>query len=121
MNDKVRQSARDFASALKATPPVSRYLKAIKKMEDNDAAQKLVAAYQQKQRDLFSREFKATERETEWKALRDLQIKVVNNPLIKEISEAQNDAFEYCRTLGEDLSRLLGVDFGGLAAPPASC
>jgi cell fate (sporulation/competence/biofilm development) regulator YlbF (YheA/YmcA/DUF963 family) len=121
MNDKTRQSARDFATALKAAPHVSRFLNAKKRMEDDEDTQKLVQDFQQKQRDLSVKQLKGTVSASEWKAMRDLQIKVINLPLIKEFSEAQNDAFEYCRTLGEDLSGLLGVDFGALAAPPASC
>jgi cell fate (sporulation/competence/biofilm development) regulator YlbF (YheA/YmcA/DUF963 family) len=121
MNEKIRQNAREFASALKETPHVSRYLKAKKKMEDDEDTQKLVKEFQQDQRELAAKQMKGTLNPSEWKAMRNLQIKVINQPLIREYSEAQNEAFEYCRSLGEDLGQLLGVDFGALAAPPSSC
>lgn len=121
MNDKIRRSARDFATALKAVPQVSRYLDAKTKMEEDEETQELLKAFQQRQRELAAKQLKATVSASEWNALRDLQIKVINQPLIKKFSEAQNDAFEFCRTVGEDLNGLLGVDFGRFAAPPSSC
>jgi cell fate (sporulation/competence/biofilm development) regulator YlbF (YheA/YmcA/DUF963 family) len=121
MNDKIREKAREFASALKDAPHVSQYLGAKKKMENDEDTQKLVKEFQQKQRELAVKQIRRTLSPSEWKAMRNLQIKVINQPLIREYSEAQNEAFEYCRSLGDDLSRLLGVDFGALAAPPSSC
>jgi len=121
MNDKIREKARDFASALKDAPHVSQYLRAKKKMENDEDTQKLMKEFQQKQSELPAKQIKGILNPSEWKAMRNLQIKVINHPLIREYSEAQNDAFEYCRSLGEELSRLLGVDFGALAAPPSSC
>lgn len=121
MNDKIRLCAKEFAAALKEAPQVSRYLAAKKNMEDDAPTQELLRVFQQKQRELSDKQLKGIVGASDWTVLRELQIKLVRQPLIKTFSQAQNDAFEHCRALGEDLSGLLGIDFGGIAAPPSSC
>lgn len=121
MSSEAKEKAKDFAYALKSSPPIERFLNAKKKMEEDRETQKLVALFQKKQRELWLKQRDGTFTPEDMKTIRELQYKVINNPLIREFSGAQDEAFEFCRSVGEHISRLLGVDFGALIAAPSTC
>ncbi|MFB0564081.1 MAG: YlbF family regulator, partial [Candidatus Aminicenantaceae bacterium] len=100
MNPEAREKARDFAYALKSSPPIEKFLDAKKKMEKDRETQRLVVMFQEKQRELWLKQRDGTFTPEDMKTIRELQYKVINNPLIRELSGAQDEAFEFCRSVG---------------------
>lgn len=121
MSTEVREKAKNFASALKNYPPIVAYFRAQKKMETDKETQGLISQFQKKQRELWVNQRNRNLTPAEITSFRDLQSKIISNPIIKEFSLAQAKAFDFCRSVAGRLSELLGVDFGTLISPPSSC
>lgn len=121
MNNEVKEKAVKFASALRGSSPIEKFLKVKKIMEGDEEAQRLVAIFQEKRQELSNKQRDGTLSREDLIEFRELQYEVLSNPIIMEFAEAQEEAFEFCRTIGEELSRLLDVDFNALVASTSVC
>jgi cell fate (sporulation/competence/biofilm development) regulator YlbF (YheA/YmcA/DUF963 family) len=121
MNKEVKEKAKEFALALKNHPDIAAYFKAQEKLEADKGTQQLISQFQEKQRELWLNQQERNLTAAEIMSFRNLQNRVISNPLIKEFSVAQNQAFEFSQSVANRLSELLGVDFATLISPPSSC
>ena len=121
MNEEVRQKAKDFASALRHSPPVVAYFQAQKKMEEDKETQTLIFQFQKKQRELWLNQGNRNLAPAEITSVRELQARIIGNPIVREFSTAQAEAFDFCRSVARRMSELLEMDFSTLISPPSSC
>lgn len=121
MNEEVRKKAKDFASVLRHFPPIVAYFQAQKKLEEDKETQTLISQFQKKQRELWLNQRNRNLTPAEIMNLRELQARIIRNPIVREFSTAQAEAFDFCRSVARRMSELLGMDFSTLISPPSSC
>ncbi len=90
-------------------------------METDRETQELISQFLNKQRELWLNQRNRNLTRDEIASFRNLQNKIIANPVIRKFSLAQIQAFDFCRLVAGRLSELLGTDFGTLISPPSSC
>lgn len=121
MNTEVKTKAKDFAIALRSSPPITAYVRAQKKMATDEKTQGLISEFQKKQNELWLIKQNRYLTSEEILSFRKLQEKIIRSPIVREFSLTQAEAFDLCRSVAQSLSELLGVDFASLVSPPSSC
>ena len=111
--------ARDFAAALAETPQFKAFEQAADRFRQDQEAQQVMQAYQQKQhalRALLMLNAVSTEEQAELERLHHV---FVTHPIVQNYFEAQTELASLCQTLGDALSESLGLNYA--AACGVSC
>lgn len=111
--------ARDFAAALAETPQFKAFEQAADRFQQDQEAQQITQAYQQKQhalRALLMLNAVSKEEQAELERLHDL---FVTHPMVQAYFEAQTELIALCQTLGDALSQAIGLNYA--AACGVSC
>ena len=111
----VKQAAYDFAEALADTQQFKNYEQTTLRFRQDEAAQKDMQAYREKQqllRPLMKTNAVNPADQAELEHLHDAWLA---HDSVLEYLEAQEELIGYCQTLGDLLSEMLGLDF------PAAC
>jgi cell fate (sporulation/competence/biofilm development) regulator YlbF (YheA/YmcA/DUF963 family) len=115
----VKQSARDFASALAETPQFKAFEQAAYAFRNDQAAQAAMQSLQQKQQSLHPLMLLNALSNAQREELQQLQSAFVNQPVVKEYFTTQADLTTLCQALGDVLSGAIGMNYAAVCA--ASC
>ncbi|MGQ9854160.1 MAG: YlbF family regulator [Candidatus Oleimicrobiaceae bacterium] len=116
LDPELEAAARQFAAWLAQTPPLAELRRAQEQLEADVEAQRLLAEWDEKQRELLARQ-RAGQAITlaEMEALRRLRIQIQNHPAIRAYSEMQRQIQPYLTDLNTEISQVLGLDFAALS------
>jgi cell fate (sporulation/competence/biofilm development) regulator YlbF (YheA/YmcA/DUF963 family) len=103
-----------LAEQLLETEPFMLYGRAQARLQTDRAANKLLERYAVAQSELRAQQTQSPVSMTDVEALRALQQAVQANASVQEYSAAQQAAAECLRQVNQDISEVLGVDFGAL-------
>ena len=107
----VRQAARDFATALAETPQFKAYEQAEQQLRGNQAAQRVIGAYQSKQQSLrMSLMLNAASAE-ERAELERLRQAFLAESTVAAYLQAQADLMALCGAAADLLSQHIGLSF----------
>ncbi len=109
----VKQAAHDFAAALAATPQYQAYERAEDSLRQDVAAQRVMGAYQSKQRSLRMSLMLGTVSAEERAELQRLQQDFLAQPAIAAFLRAQADLQALCQATANLLSDGIGLNFAG--------
>ena len=115
------QATTTLAENLLQSEPFLRYNKSYKKLEEDTQASLLLQNLSQTQAELRRKQSQSKISEEEVNALRELQQQAQSNKVIVEYAEAQQAAIESLREINQEISNLIGVDFGSLARRSGCC
>jgi cell fate (sporulation/competence/biofilm development) regulator YlbF (YheA/YmcA/DUF963 family) len=115
----VKQSARDFASALAETPQFKAFEQAAYAFRNDQAAQAAMQSLQQKQQSLHPLMLLNALSNAQREELQQLQSAFVNQPVVKEYFTTQADLTTLCQALGDGISGAIGLNYAAVCA--ASC
>jgi cell fate (sporulation/competence/biofilm development) regulator YlbF (YheA/YmcA/DUF963 family) len=107
-------AANALAEQLLETEPFMLYERAQARLQTDPAANQLLERYAMAQSELRARQAQGPVAAAELEALRGLQQAVQANPSVQEYAAAQQAAAECLRQVNQDISDMLGVDFGAL-------
>jgi cell fate (sporulation/competence/biofilm development) regulator YlbF (YheA/YmcA/DUF963 family) len=103
-----------LADQLRETEPFMLYERAQARLQTDPAANKLLERFAVAQSELRARQSQGQVSMPEVEALRALQQAVQANASVREYSAAQQAAAACLRQVNQDISEVLGVDFGTL-------
>lgn len=115
----VKQSARDFASALAETPQFKTFEQAVYAFRNDQAAQQAGQAVKQKQQSLRPLMLLNALSNVQRDELQQLQSAFTSQPVVQEYFSAQTELTLLCQTLGDALSGSIGLKYAAVCA--ASC
>jgi cell fate (sporulation/competence/biofilm development) regulator YlbF (YheA/YmcA/DUF963 family) len=115
------QATTTLAENLLQSEPFLRYNLSYKKLEEDSQASLLLQNLSQTQAELRRKQSQSKISEEEVNALRALQQQAQSNKIIVEYAEAQQTAIESLREINQEISNLIGVDFGSLARRSGCC
>lgn len=118
---KVQAAADRMVKALLGAEPISAYRQAQADFEADAQARQLLDQLAAAQADVRSRQRDGSVTQADVDRLRDFQHRAALNRVIMRYVEAQQAANDYLLAINQEISRLIGVDFGALARPPQSC
>ena len=107
----VRQSARDFATALAETPQYQVFEAAIERLYADEAAMAALKAYQTKQRSLQTMLMLNAVSDQERAELERLQLAYVDRPVVKDFVRAEAELISLCQTTADLLSQVIGLNY----------
>jgi cell fate (sporulation/competence/biofilm development) regulator YlbF (YheA/YmcA/DUF963 family) len=111
----VKQAAHDFAAALAEAQPFKTYEQATLRFHQDEAAQKDMQAYRNKQQALRPHMKTNTVTPADESEMEHLHNVWLAHASVLEYLEAQEELVAFCQSLGDILSEMLGMDF------PATC
>ncbi len=109
----VQGAAHDFAQALARSPQFRAFEEAQESLRQDQAAQRIITAYQSKQQALRMPMMLGTATPKERAELQRLQQEFLAHPTIAAYLAAQNDLIAVCQATADILSRHLGLSFAG--------
>jgi len=115
----VKQATHDFAAALAESQQFKTFEQATLRFRQDEAAQKDMQAYREKQQELRSPMRIGGVDPAAQAELERLHDAWLAHETVLEYLEAQAELVGYCQTLGDLLSGMLGLDFPATCA--ASC
>jgi cell fate (sporulation/competence/biofilm development) regulator YlbF (YheA/YmcA/DUF963 family) len=115
------QATTTLAENLLQSGPFLRYHKSYKKLEEDPQASLLLQNLSQIQAELRRKQSQSKISEEEVNQLRELQHQAQSNKIILEYAEAQQAAIKYLREINQEISNLIGIDFGSLARRSGCC
>jgi cell fate (sporulation/competence/biofilm development) regulator YlbF (YheA/YmcA/DUF963 family) len=115
----VKQAARDFAAALAETPQFIAFEQAAYAFRQDQTAQQVMQAYQQKQQSLRALVMLNALSAEQRDELERLQSAFINHPVVQEYFTAQAELATLCQALGDALSESIGLNYA--AACGVSC
>ena len=115
----VKQAARDFAAALAETPQFRTFEQAAYAFRQDQTAQQVMQAYQQKQQSLRALVMLNALSAEQRDELERLQSAFINQPVVQEFFTAQAELATLCQALGDALSESIGLNYA--AACGVSC
>ena len=115
----VQQAARDFAAALSQMPEFNAFEQSASAFRQDEAAQKAVQAYQEKQQSLRALQMLGALSPEQQEDLQLLQQTFYGQPVVQEYLQAQSELAALCQQLGDLLSESVGLNYA--AACGVSC
>ncbi len=113
----VSQAARDFARALAATPQFQAFEEAEHRLRTDQAAQRVIGAYQSKQQSMRMALMLNAATTTERAELERLHQAFLNDPTVSAYLRAQSEVTALFQTAADLLSRHIGVSFTAACGP----
>ncbi len=107
----VRQSARDFASALAETPQFKAYEEAAERLNHDAKAQRAIDAFQAKQQSLQALLMLNAVSEADKAELQRLQRVFSSTPAVIAYVEAQANLMVICQETADWLSEVIGLNY----------
>jgi len=112
----LEEAAHVFALKLRAAPSIAAFRQAEARLEADVGAQRLLAELQERQQALMRKQQNGGDiTQAEIDTLRRLQAEAQRNPMITAYFRAQQQAQGFLSQVNQEISQLLGVDFGALA------
>ncbi len=118
---QVQTAADRMVKALLGAEPISEYRQAEANLEADSQARQLLDQLAAAQADMRSRQRDGSVTQADLDRLRDFQQQAALNQVIMRYVEAQRMANDYLLAINQEISRLIGVDFGALARPAQCC
>ncbi|RPI24235.1 MAG: YlbF family regulator [Chloroflexota bacterium] len=116
---KITKDLQEAVSALAVnlgqSEPFAAYRQAIQALEADPRAGDLLRRLAQAQTAMRTRQSQSGIPQADIDALRHLQREAQANETILSFSESQQAAIAYIREINQEISQMLGVDFGALA------
>jgi cell fate (sporulation/competence/biofilm development) regulator YlbF (YheA/YmcA/DUF963 family) len=107
----VRQAARDFAAALAETPQFRAYEEATERLNHDAEAQRVIDAFQAKQRALQAMLLLNAVSDADKAELQRLQRAFASTPAVVAYAEAQADLMAICQAAADWLSEAIGLNY----------
>ncbi|MDR3573660.1 MAG: YlbF family regulator [Anaerolineaceae bacterium] len=115
------QATTTLAENLLQSEPFLQYHSSYKKLEEDSKASLLLQNLSKTQAELRRKQSQSKISEEELNHLRVLQQQAQSNKVILEYAEAQQAAIEYLKEINQEISNLIGIDFGSLARRSGCC
>jgi cell fate (sporulation/competence/biofilm development) regulator YlbF (YheA/YmcA/DUF963 family) len=115
----VKQSARDFASALAETPQFKAFEQAAYTFRIDQSAQQAMQALQQKQQSLRPLMQRNALNNIQREELLELQSAFTCQTVVQEYFSTQAELTTLCQVLGDELSVAIGLNYAAVCV--ASC
>ncbi len=113
-------AAQSLAETLRRAEPIAAYHRAQARFEADSAARSQLERLSTAQANMRAQEARNTPTQADINALRALQREVQANRTIVDYFDTQQAAVAYLREINQEISQLLGMDFGSLVGP-GSC
>ena len=107
----VRQSARDFATALAETPQFKAYEEAAERLNHDVEAQRVIDEFQAKRQALQAQLMLNAVSEADKAELQRLQDAFSNTPAVMAYAQAQADLMVICQAAADWLSEAIGLNY----------
>jgi len=117
LGSAVRQAARDFAEALAGTPQFETFDQAAERLRCDEAAQRVIRAFQTKQRSLQVMQMLKAVSVQDQAELDRLREAFLVEPAVAAYLQAQADLTTLCRAAADLLSRHIGLSFTAACGP----
>jgi cell fate (sporulation/competence/biofilm development) regulator YlbF (YheA/YmcA/DUF963 family) len=109
--DVVRQSARDFATALAETPQYQTFEAAVQRLYADEVAMAALAAYQTLQQSLQTMLMLNAVSEHDRAELERLRLAYADRPSVQAFAQAQTELISLCQTTANVLSQYIGLNY----------
>lgn len=120
--DELFDATIALAENLEQSEPVTRFRQAAKLLQDDQDAQQLVSEAAKLKQIIYSKDASREEMQKNFPRLREINNQITRNPMIQEQSQSQEMAIEFLREINQEISTLLGFDFGSMTKRQgASC
>jgi len=113
----VRAAAKAFAAAIAETPEFQAFEQSAYKLRRDSEAQRVIQAFQEKQRSLGVMRRLSMLGEAELEELDRLHHEMMSHPTVQAYSVAQAALVELCQAADAEISRAVGLDFAASCAP----
>ena len=117
----VRAATQALAASMSSAEPFVTYWQADRALNQDEGAQQLLEQLAAAQADLRRRQYDNGLGEDDLRRLRSLQEAVQSSTSISEHTAAQQRVIGLVREVNQEISQLLGVDFGSLAKRSGCC
>ena len=121
LSPEVRAATEALAVNLRQSESVVLYHLAHETLEADPQARALLERFSAAQADLRAKQSRGAVTSADVEHLRALQREVQVNRTIMEYAETQQLAIAYLRETNQEISQLIGMDFGSLAKRPGCC
>jgi len=113
----VFERTREFVAALKAAPPVQRFVEAQHRFQADPGIQRLLADVQREAQTFQRAQQDGTLQEEQIQQVRDAQARFYDHPLAQEFLQARDPAGTFLQETNRVISEILGLDFGQTVGP----
>jgi cell fate (sporulation/competence/biofilm development) regulator YlbF (YheA/YmcA/DUF963 family) len=107
----VRQSARDFATALAETQQYQTFEAAVQRLYADEIAMAALDAYQSKQRSLQAMLMLNAVSDHDRAELERLRLAYADRPSVQAFAQAQAELISLCQTTADLLSQYIGLNY----------
>ncbi|MBW6465903.1 MAG: YlbF family regulator [Brevefilum sp.] len=112
----------DLAESLAHSEVIMRFTNSNQVLINDQDAQRLVQEANELHQKLYAKDASRDFMRENFPRYRELQNQIASNPVLQEQSEAQEMAINFLREVNQEISQLLGIDFGSLTRrPDATC
>lgn len=120
--DELFDATISLAESLEQSEPITRFRQATQLLQDDLDAQQLVSEAAKLKQIIYAKDASREEMQKNFPRLREINNQIARNPMIQEKSQAQEMAIEFLREINQEISQLLGFDFGSMTKRAgASC
>lgn len=116
------EATEALVESLAKSEAILRFTKANQALENDQDAQQMVQEATDLKQKLYAKDASGDFMRDKFPRFRELQDQITSNPVLEEQSQAQEMAINFLREINQEISQLLGIDFGSLTRrPDASC
>jgi cell fate (sporulation/competence/biofilm development) regulator YlbF (YheA/YmcA/DUF963 family) len=120
--DELFDATIALAENLEQSEPITRFRKATQLLENDHNAQELVNEATKLKQIVYAKDATREEMQKNFPRLREINNQIARNPMVQEQSQSQEMAIEFLREINQEISQLLGFDFGSMTKRQgASC
>lgn len=120
--DELFDATISLAENLEQSEPITRFRQATQLLKDDQSAQELVNEATTLKQKIYAKDASREEMQKNFPRLRELNNQIARNPMIQEQSQSQEMAINFLREINQEISQLLGFDFGSMTKREgASC
>jgi len=110
----------DLAESLAEAEAIVHFISANQALNNDQNALELINAATELQRKVYDGQSSGDDLSNDLNRLRDYQSQISSNAVIQEQSIARETAVAFLREINQEISQLLGMDFGALARRPGA-
>lgn len=120
--DELFDATIALAENLEQSEPITRFRQATQLLQDDQDAQQLVSEAAELKQIIYAKDASREVMQENFPRLREINNQIARNPMIQEQNQSQEMAIEFLREINQEISTLLGFDFGSMTKRQgASC
>jgi len=111
------QAAREFAAVLAETPEYQAFEQAQEALRHDESAQRVIRAFQERQRAWQIQMMLGTLSPAEQEELRRLQQRMMTHPTVQNYLRCQEELSVLCQRVNEIITSVIGLNFAASCGP----